>query len=264
MLTTKIKAAVKVIMISGAVTVLSAMSAFGAQVDYETFVKSTLAGEFVLPAGVMAEFKEAINSGDTDRGMEIYRDYFDGDDADGISYEVAAVDEDDDEDVEASQSADSKDEEKSAEAEAAPEAEAADQKSEVLGQVEAPAADGDHYGLSDADYMNLCKIVHTEAHTQGVTGMQMVANVILNRVKNYRFPNSVTAVIAQPGQFPPVNSGKFAASLPDSATMMAVDKALAGEDNSRGALYFRGTTSTSNWGNRIYMFTYGGQSFYTN
>ena len=98
MLTSKLKAAVKVIMISGAITVLSTVSVMAAPVDYETFVKSTLAGEFVLPSKVMSEFKEAINSGDTDRGMEIYNDYFDGDDSDGISYEVACSGEDEDAD----------------------------------------------------------------------------------------------------------------------------------------------------------------------
>ncbi|MBR0148842.1 MAG: cell wall hydrolase [Lachnospiraceae bacterium] len=288
MLTSKLKAAVKAIMISGAITVLSTVSVMAAPVDYETFVKSTLAGEFVLPSKVMSEFKEAINSGDTDRGMEIYNDYFDGDDSDGISYEVACSGEDEDADE---ASADSEKEEaaapkveetkkseekvqevkgepKAAESEAkaaetaAPE-ESQVQDTEVLGQTQAPD-DGDHYGLSDADYMNLCKIVHAEAHTQGVAGMQLVANVVLNRVKNYRFPNSVTAVIAQPGQFSPVASGRFAASMPSPAAMAAVDKALSGEDNSKGALYFRKSTSPTNWGNRIYMFTYGGQSFYIN
>ena len=280
MLTNKFKAAVKTIIITGALTVLSTVSVLAAPVDYETFVKSTLAGEFVLPSSVMSEFKEAINSGDTDRGMEIYRDYFDGDDTDGISYEVADVEDADDETDEdapeaAAEPEEAKDEVKAEEVKAeeakaepqevkeekAPEA---PKESEVLGETKAPEANGDHYGLSDADYMNLCKIVHAEAHTQGVAGMQLVANVVLNRVKNYRFPNSVTAVIAQPGQFSPVASGKFAATMPGAAAMAAVDNALAGEDNSRGALYFRRSTSTSNWGTRMYMFTYGGQSFYIN
>ena len=284
MLTSKLKAAVKVIMISGAITVLSTVSVMATPVDYETFVKSTLAGEFVLPSKVMSEFKEAINSGDTDRGMEIYNDYFDGDDSDGISYEVACSGEDEDADEasadsekeeaaapkaeEAKKSEETpvqevKEEPKAAESETKAAEEPQVQDTEVLGQTQAPD-DGDHYGLSDADYMNLCKIVHAEAHTQGVAGMQLVANVVLNRVKNYRFPNSVTAVIAQPGQFSPVASGRFAASMPGAAAMAAVDKALSGEDNSKGALYFRKSTSPTNWGNRIYMFTYGGQSFYIN
>ena len=232
----------------------------------------------------MSEFKEAINSGDTDRGMEIYNDYFDGDDSDGISYEVACSGEDEDADEasadsekeeaaapkaeEAKKSEETpvqevKEEPKAAESETKAAEEPQVQDTEVLGQTQAPD-DGDHYGLSDADYMNLCKIVHAEAHTQGVAGMQLVANVVLNRVKNYRFPNSVTAVIAQPGQFSPVASGRFAASMPGAAAKVAVDKALSGEDNSKGALYFRKSTSPTNWGNRIYMFTYGGQSFYIN
>jgi len=76
--------------------------------------------------------------------------------------------------------------------------------------------------------------------------------VILNRVDHPNFPNSVKAVIFQYTgsipQFSPVQDGSIYLQ-PTSAALDSAIRALAGEDPSRGALYFYNPhlTSWNNW-----------------
>ena len=56
---------------------------------------------------------------------------------------------------------------------------------------------------SEEDREILNKIVMAEAGDQDMKGQIMVANVILNRVRSSKFPNSVAGVVFAPGQFTP-------------------------------------------------------------
>ena len=47
----------------------------------------------------------------------------------------------------------------------------------------------------------LSRIVYAEAGNQGYWGKRYVAAVVINRVNSNRFPNTVSEVISQPGQF---------------------------------------------------------------
>lgn len=93
------------------------------------------------------------------------------------------------------------------------------------------------------DYNNLLKIVEAEATGCDVIGKILVANVIINRVKDRRFANSVTGVVFQGRgeQFAPVKDGRFFSVKVTQSTIEAVDRALLGEDYSQGALYFAAT-----------------------
>ena len=51
--------------------------------------------------------------------------------------------------------------------------------------------------LSQADYEALLKIVQAEAGNEDETGKMMVAGVVLNRVKNEKFPDTVSEVVTQ-------------------------------------------------------------------
>ena len=53
------------------------------------------------------------------------------------------------------------------------------------------------------------KIVQAEAGICDERGRILVANVIMNRVRDKRFPNSVTEVVYQRGQFSPVSDGRI-------------------------------------------------------
>ena len=92
--------------------------------------------------------------------------------------------------------------------------------------------------ISESDRMILEKIVQAEAGDQDHQGKLLVANVILNRVKNAKFPSSIQAVVFAPRQFSPISDGSYSRAEASRDTKKAVDEALHGVDGSQGALYF--------------------------
>lgn len=115
------------------------------------------------------------------------------------------------------------------------------------------------------EYEALCKIVQAEAGNQGAKGKQLIANVVLNRVKNDKFPDTVQEVILQDNggitQFSPTKNGSYHAAEISIDTMAAVNRALAGEDLSGGALYFKAGSETS-WGGLDFLFQHGNHVFF--
>ena len=65
----------------------------------------------------------------------------------------------------------------------------------------APARRAAASGTVDAELTCLAKIVLHEAGNQSRQGQLAVAQVVMNRVRSPRFPNSICAVALQPGQF---------------------------------------------------------------
>lgn len=114
----------------------------------------------------------------------------------------------------------------------------------------------------------LCRIVEAEAGDQDIRGRRLVANVILNRVKSKKFPNTVKGVVFSPRQFSPVSNGSYARVKVSSATKKAVDQALQGIDDSRGALYFMwrsgADSGNASWFDRALtkLFTHGCHEFF--
>lgn len=92
------------------------------------------------------------------------------------------------------------------------------------------------------------RIVEAEAGDQDLKGRILVANVILNRVRSERFPNSVKGVVFAHNQFSPVQNGSYYRVSVSEKTKTAVKKAMAGVDYSKGALYFmcRSASNPSN------------------
>ena len=82
------------------------------------------------------------------------------------------------------------------------------------------------------------RIVEAESGDQTIKGRQMVANVILNRMKSKKFPNSVREIVFAGRQFSPVSNGSYYRVKVSSRTKKAVEKALKEKDNTNGALYF--------------------------
>ena len=122
--------------------------------------------------------------------------------------------------------------------------------------------------FTDEDYNNLLKIVEAEAGVNDINGKMMVANVILNRVASQRFPNTISGVIFARGQFSPVSNGRFYQVKVKDSTIEAVERALNGEDNSRGALFFMNRRASnrgaSSWfdSSLSYLFSYGGHEYF--
>lgn len=96
--------------------------------------------------------------------------------------------------------------------------------------------------LSEEDMLILCKIVEAEAGCEDYIGKVLVANVVLNRLRDEHFPDTVEEVVFQQDdgvtQFSPVANGRYDSAVPDEDTVEAVEAALNGEDYSQGALYF--------------------------
>ncbi|MCM1538789.1 MAG: cell wall hydrolase [bacterium] len=127
--------------------------------------------------------------------------------------------------------------------------------------------------VSDEDYEALLRIVQAEAGNEDTKGKILVANVVLNRVADERFPNSVYEVVFQraggKAQFSPIASGSYYKVVVSQDTIEAVERALAGEDYSEGALYFAARryagSSQMRWFDECLtkLFSYGGHEFFT-
>ena len=127
--------------------------------------------------------------------------------------------------------------------------------------------------LDENDYDILCCIVEAEAGGEDYLGKKLVAEVVLNRVESAKFPNTVEEVVFQQedgvNQFSPVADGRFYRVTVSEETKQAVDAALTGEDESRGALYFinrKYSSTKALWwfDNRCTpLFFYGGHEFFS-
>lgn len=124
--------------------------------------------------------------------------------------------------------------------------------------------------ISDSDYYWLLRIVEAEAGNQDDIGKILIVNVIFNRINSNIFPSTVKGVIFQNNgstyQFEPVKNGRIYNMTPSQSTIDCVNRALAGEDYSQGALYFTMRTSKYSWFNRSLnlLFVHGDHYFYSN
>ena len=113
------------------------------------------------------------------------------------------------------------------------------------------------YNPSDSDAYLLGAIIECEAGGEPYEGKMAVGSVIMNRVKSAYFPNTVSGVIYQNGQFSPVASGRLAYRLQagvSSSCMEAAQKVLDG-NLTTDSLYFRmnnGIISGTVIGNHVF------------
>lgn len=131
---------------------------------------------------------------------------------------------------------------------------------------------GDYRFLEEDELDVLRRIVEAEAGNEDEDGRLLVANVVLNRVDSDSFPDTVTEVVFQRSkgvtQFSPVASGRIHTVEVSEETIEAVDRALAGEDISQGALYFAARRYASSrkmrWFDEklTFLFRHGGHEFY--
>ena len=121
----------------------------------------------------------------------------------------------------------------------------------------------------ESEYDMLCRIVEAEATGKDIEAKLVVANVVLNRVGSSQFPNTIEGVIFQHRggvyQFSPISDGRYYSVTVTDGTREAVNRAMAGEDNSQGALYFVSPVyGNTSWFDRNlkFLFYYGGHNFY--
>lgn len=93
----------------------------------------------------------------------------------------------------------------------------------------------------------LAKVIYAEARGESYTGQVAIGAVVLNRVKDSRFPNTVAGVIYQPWAFTAVNDGQINLE-PNQKAYQAADDALNGWDPTYGCVYYYNPqTATSKW-----------------
>ncbi len=126
--------------------------------------------------------------------------------------------------------------------------------------------------ITEEDKEVLLRIVEAEATYEDVKGRMLVANVILNRVVSKKFPNSVTEVVFQNNgetyQFSPIKDGRYWSVEISDKTREAVERVLAGEDESQGAMFFvarkYANKKSLRWFDSTlqFLFKHGGHEFF--
>ncbi len=123
--------------------------------------------------------------------------------------------------------------------------------------------------MASSEYDTLLKIVEAEATGGDVKSKMMVAGVVLNRVNDPHFPDTVYDVVFEEYQFTPTSDGRFYSCEITEDTRAAVERVLAGEDYSEGALFFVARSSADpselSWfdSSLTWLFQYGGHDFYS-
>lgn len=106
--------------------------------------------------------------------------------------------------------------------------------------------------LSETDYNVLLRIVEAEVGTEDLFNRTIIANAIINRMYDTSYPDTIEGVVFQNNgkiyQFSPILDGRYYDVKITSETKKAVEIAMAGIDNSGGALSFvnRNITSAKN------------------
>jgi N-acetylmuramoyl-L-alanine amidase len=91
--------------------------------------------------------------------------------------------------------------------------------------------------ISSDELLLLSKLITGEARGESYEGQLAVAAVVINRVKDSRFPNSIKEVIYQKNAFSVVNDGSINMQYTESA-YKAAREALYGQDPTNKAIYF--------------------------
>lgn len=110
----------------------------------------------------------------------------------------------------------------------------------------------------------LMRIAMAEAEEDGVEGQAMVMAVVLNRVKDNRFPNTIEDVIFQEHQFSPISDGRYYKAKPDVNSHLALAEIESGNYADVDALYFENANSSWQADNCEYIGTVGHHRFYKN
>jgi N-acetylmuramoyl-L-alanine amidase len=110
----------------------------------------------------------------------------------------------------------------------------------------------------------LKRIAMAEAGTEGIEGKAMVMQVVLNRVADERFPNTIKEVVFQKYQFSTIANGSYYEVEPDIECNLALADVEQRKYENIDALYFE--NAKSSWQERACEFVckVGNHRFYKN
>ena len=95
----------------------------------------------------------------------------------------------------------------------------------------------------------LARLINGEARGEPYKGQVAVGAVVMNRVKSSEFPDTISGVIYQKGQFSCVTDGQFNKAIDENSTVYkAAREAINGADPTNGCIFFYNPkTSKSKW-----------------
>ena len=115
--------------------------------------------------------------------------------------------------------------------------------------------------FEEGDRYLLANLIYCEAGGEIYAGKLAVGAVVINRLLNGAFPNTIYGVTYQKNQFSPVGSGRYALALAQNRTTAschrAADEAMSGATNVGGCLFFRTPTPS-----KTPVYVIGGHIFY--
>lgn len=98
-------------------------------------------------------------------------------------------------------------------------------------------ARGKSIDVTNDDIHLMAQIVYAESCAEPYEGKVAVASVILNRLRDGRFPDNIQGVVKQKAAFSCVRNGKISVT-PDENCYRAVMDALRGKDPTGNAVFF--------------------------
>ncbi len=134
-------------------------------------------------------------------------------------------------------------------------------QAEERAKKETQVIQGNGYSYTTEDLKLLACLVHAESGTQSYEGKLAVANVVLNRMKSSKYPDTIKAVIYQSGQFSVAKSGSLEKQLNNYAnyssksqkmSIKAAKDALEGMNNIGKRMYFHTVKAASKKGYTSY------------
>lgn len=118
---------------------------------------------------------------------------------------------------------------------------------EAMGIFNSSSSSSSGSSSSSSDLNLLSRLIYGEARGEPYEGQVAVGAVVLNRVRNANFPNTVAGVIYERGAFDVVSDGQINLT-PNSTAKKAAQDALNGWDPVYGAIYyFNPATATNKW-----------------
>lgn len=105
-------------------------------------------------------------------------------------------------------------------------------------QLKVDAAEIRKVKFTEEDVLWLSRIIEAESRSGSLNKKIAVANVVLNRVADPRFPNTVYGVIFAHNQFTPTRYNSFLSLVPSETSVIAAKRALMGVVVAEDCLYF--------------------------
>ena len=109
------------------------------------------------------------------------------------------------------------------------------------------SASGSVGGYNSSDVYLLARTIYAEGRGEPYVGQVAIGAVVLNRVRNNAFPNTISGVVYQKHAFTAVSDGQINLT-PNDTAMKAARDAINGWDPTGGALYYYNPAiATSEW-----------------